>query len=186
MNTAWHCIRRGDDKGVCSRSSDRRWKRCPQRMTRNENFRTSNAPMRSMPKLEQPVLRGKRRRLQLPRLLRSNRLKNRFQFWIKKFNLPRHHLVCAPTIKASFSNCSIPPAFLPSEPSRNQRRGADPSLKIASERTAMGNSAKASVAGESVGLNTLELVRALKSAASHSSAPYLLCVCPPSKAPGKQ
>ena len=100
------------------------------------------------------------------------------QFWIKKFNLPA-------TISFAPYNSVFQQLLDPASLLASNHRGINVVLIrledcLGTDRD--GNSAKASVAGESVGLNTLELVRALKSAASHSSAPYLLCVCPPSKA----
>jgi amino acid adenylation domain-containing protein/FkbH-like protein len=105
-------------------------------------------------------------------------LEESLQFWIEKLALPA-------TITFTPYNNVFQQLLDPASLFSSNRRG----LKVVLIRLEdwLGadrerNSTPASLIEESVESNTRELVRALKSAASHSSASYLLCVCPASKA----
>ncbi|HEV7924065.1 MAG TPA: amino acid adenylation domain-containing protein, partial [Verrucomicrobiae bacterium] len=100
------------------------------------------------------------------------------QLWIKKLNLPAT-ITFAPYNNV-FQQLLDPASLLAS----NQRGINVVLIRLEDWLGTDGDrsSASASHAEESVELNTRELVRALKKAASQSSAPYLLCVCPVSKA----
>jgi FkbH-like protein len=105
-------------------------------------------------------------------------LEESLQFWIKKLDLP------ATATFAPYNNVF--------------QQLLDPASLLASNQGGINvvlirledwlgtdrdrNSASASGAEGPVESNTRELMRILKSATSHSSAPYLLCVCPSSKA----